>query len=51
MVGRIGTLTIPSYALGPGQYSIEVEDIDSDEKNVEMVNFRIQVGKYHFTVL
>ena len=49
MVGNLGTLAIPSIGLGPGQYcnSFEVEDIDSDEKNVETGDFSIKVGKYH----
>ena len=51
VVGKVGTLTIPSGGLGPGQYSFEVEDIDSDEKNVETGDFSIKAGKYHFTVL
>ena len=51
VVGKLGTLTIPSNGLGPGQYSFEVEDIFSDKKNVETGNFSIKVGKYHFTVL
>ena len=51
VVGKIGTLTIPSNGLGPGQYSFEVEDIDSDEKNVQTGNFSIKVGEYYFTGL
>ena len=51
MVGKIGTLVIPSISLGLGQYSFEVEDIVSDKKNVETGNFSIKVGEYHFTVL
>ena len=42
VVGKIGTLTIPSNGLGPGQYSFEVEDIVSDY--VETGNFSIKVG-------
>ena len=48
VVGKRGTLTIPSKSLGPGQYSFEVEDISSYKKNVETGNFSIKVGKYHF---
>ena len=51
MVGKVGTLTIPPGGLGPGQYSFEVEDTDSDETNVETGDFSIKVGKYYFTVL
>ena len=42
VVGKIGTLTIPSNGLGPGQYSFEVEDIVSDY--AETGNFSIKVG-------
>ena len=47
MVGNKGTLTIPSQGLGPGQYNFEVEDIVSDEENVETSDFSIKVCKYH----
>ena len=51
VVGKIGTLTIPSQFLGPGQYSFEVKDITSDENNNDTGNFSIKVGEYYFTGL
>ena len=32
VVGKLGTLTTPPKGLDPGQYSFEVEDIYSNEK-------------------